>query len=321
MKKKKVRINFGNLFIVIVIFAFIVYGILFLYHKLNSDNTTNDKNNNDIKSEVTSTDKKLESLGYSKKERETISNNLSSEVILSLDKKYDNLDKLSSVKYFHIENIDRYEEYMNKENDYETVVMNVNIGLDREFYTNIKEVSDPYDTLVLVNKYYALPSGIEPKNLVNIEGEKMTPEAAEAMKKMISDLRSTGLTLNLISGYRSEDTQRALYNRYGNSDGFDNADTYSARPNHSEHQTGLAMDVSEKWDLTEEFENTEQFKWLNENAYKYGYILRYKKDKVYMTGYTYEPWHYRYVGVEAATIIKNENLTFEEYYVKYKGLY
>ena len=210
---------------------------------------------------------------------------------------------------------------MNKENDYETVVMNVNIGLDREFYTNIKEVSDPYDTLVLVNKYYALPSGIEPKSLVNIEGEKMTPEAAEAMKKMISDLRSTGLTLNLISGYRSEDTQRTLYNRYGNSDGFDNADTYSARPNHSEHQTGLAMDVSENWDLTEEFENTEQFKWLNENAYKYGYILRYKKDKVYMTGYTYEPWHYRYVGVEAATIIKNENLTFEEYYVKYKGLY
>ena len=78
---------------------------------------------------------------------------------------------------------------------------------------------------------------------------------------------------------------------------------------------------NDKWDLTEEFENTEQFKWLNENAYKYGYILRYKKDKVYMTGYTYEPWHYRYVGVEAATIIKNENLTFEEYYVKYKGLY
>ena len=63
------------------------------------------------------------------------------------------------------------------------------------------------------------------------------------------------------------------------------------------------------------------FKWLNENAYKYGYILRYKKDKVYMTGYTYEPWHYRYVGVETATIIKNENLTFEEFYVKYKGLY
>ena len=86
MKKKKVRINFGNLFIVIFIFAFIVYGILFLYHKLDSDSTTNDKNNSDIKNEVSSTDKKLESLGYSKKERETISNNLSSEVILSLEK-------------------------------------------------------------------------------------------------------------------------------------------------------------------------------------------------------------------------------------------
>ena len=321
MKKKKVRINFGNLFIVIFIFAFIVYGILFLYHKLNSDNTTNDKNNNDIKSEVTSTDKKLESLGYSKKERETISNNLSSDVILSLDKKYDNLDKLSSVKYFHIENIDRYEEYMNKENDYETVVMNVNIGLDREFYTNIKEVNDPYDTLVLVNKYYALPSGIEPKTLVNIEGQKMTQEAADAMKKMVSDLRNEGLKIILQSGYRSETRQKNLYDWYVSVDGVKETDTYSARPNHSEHQTGLAMDLSVDGTLSEAFENTEQFKWLNENAHKYGYILRYKKDKVYMTGYTYEPWHYRYVGVEVATIIKNENLTFEEYYVKYKGLY
>ena len=255
------------------------------------------------------------------KERETISNNLSSEVILSLDKKYDNLDKLSSVKYFHIENIDRYEEYMNKENDYETVVMNVNIGLDREFYTNIKEVSDPYDTLVLVNKYYALPSGIEPKSLVNIEGEKMTPEAAEAMKKMVSDLRNEGLKIILQSGYRSETRQKNLYDWYVSVDGVKETDTYSARPNHSEHQTGLAMDLSIDGTLSEAFENTEQFKWLNENAYKYGYILRYKKDKVYMTGYTYEPWHYRYVGVETATIIKNENLTFEEFYVKYKGLY
>lgn len=104
-------------------------------------------------------------------------------------------------------------------------------------------------------------------------------------------------------------------------DGVKETDTYSARPNHSEHQTGLAMDLSTDGTLSEAFENTEQFKWLNENAHKYGYILRYKKDKVYMTGYTYEPWHYRYVGVEVATIIKNENLTFEEYYVKYKGLY
>ena len=199
--------------------------------------------------------------------------------------------------------------------------MNVNTSLDKEFYTDIKEITDPYDTLVLVNKFYALPSGIEPKTLVNIEGQKMTQEAADAMKKMVSDLRNEGLKIILQSGYRSETRQKNLYDWYVSVDGVKETDTYSARPNHSEHQTGLAMDLSVDGTLSEAFENTEQFKWLNENAHKYGYILRYKKDKVYMTGYTYEPWHYRYVGVEVATIIKNENLTFEEYYVKYKGLY
>ena len=240
---------------------------------------------------------------------------------MKINKKYSHLSELSNIKYFHIENLERYENYFSKESNIETVVMNVNTSLDKEFYTDIKEIADPYDTLVLVNKFYALPSGIEPKTLVNIEGQKMTQEAADAMKKMVSDLRNEGLKIILQSGYRSEDTQDYLYNRYVKNYGKEEADTFSARPNHSEHQTGLAMDLSVDGTLSEAFENTEQFKWLNENAHKYGYILRYKKDKVYMTGYTYEPWHYRYVGVEVATIIKNENLTFEEYYVKYKGLY
>jgi len=81
------------------------------------------------------------------------------------------------------------------------------------------------------------------------------------------------------------------------------------------------MDVSHDGTLEKTFENTKQFKWLSENAYKYGFILRFPKDKVDITGYDYEPWHYRYVGIETATLIHNENLTLEEYLVKYEGLY
>lgn len=322
MKKKRIKINYGNLFLLIVVIGFIAFGVVYLSHRLNNNDDTNTTNNTtNTKKETNEVVSHLEKLGYKEDEITNISKNLSKEDIMKIDKKYSHLSELSNIKYFHIENLERYESYFSKESDVETVVMNVNTSLDKEFYTDIKEVTDPYDTLVLVNKFYALPSGIEPKSLVNIEGQKMTPEAADAMEKMVSDLRKEGLKIILQSGYRSEDTQYYLYNRYVNNYGKEEADTFSARPNHSEHQTGLAMDLSIDGTLSEAFENTEQFKWLNENAHKYGYILRYKKDKVYMTGYTYEPWHYRYVGVEVATIIKNEDLTFEEYYVKYKGLY
>lgn len=317
MRRKKVRINYGNLFLLIIVIGFIAFGVVYLNHRLNGNTITNGDTTKEESKEVTY----LKKLGYTCDDAKEISKNLSSDNIMNLDKMYKHLSELSSIKYFHIENLDRYEEYYNKEEKVEDVVMNVNIGLDKEFYSDVKVTSDPYDILVLVNKYYALPSGIEPKELVNIEGQQMTPEAADAMEKMVSDMRNDGLDIILQSGYRSEDTQDYLYNRYASRDGVKEADTYSARPNHSEHQTGLAMDLSVDGTLSEEFENTKQFDWLNENAHKYGYILRYKKDKVYMTGYTYEPWHYRYVGVEVATIIKNEDLTFEEYYVKYKNLY
>ena len=199
--------------------------------------------------------------------------------------------------------------------------MRVNTSIDKEFYTDIKTVDNPNDLLVLVNKFYALPSGIEPNDLIQVESVKMQREAGEALKEMATAMRNDGLKIILQSGYRSEDTQSYLYNRYVARDGKEEADTYSARPNHSEHQTGLAIDVSHDGTLEEYFEDTPQFEWLQDNAHKYGFILRYPKDKVYMTGYTYEPWHYRYVGIEVATLIKNENITFEEYYVKYKGLY
>lgn len=265
---------------------------------------------------------KLSKLGYSNKEIKTIKNNLSKDEIKKINNYYENLEEYSSVNYFHIENIDRYDNLKEISNfSDEDIIMRVNTNVDKPFYTDIKTVDNPNNILVLVNKYYAFSQDYTPEDLIPVENTFMRSVAAEPMLNMVKAMREKGLTVNLLSGYRSYITQVNLYNRYANKDGKEKTDTYSARPGHSEHQSGLAMDLSNNWSLTEEFENTPEFNWLSEHAHEYGFILRYKKDKVYMTGYVYEPWHYRYVGVDVATRIHEENLTFEEYCVLYRGLY
>lgn len=312
---KRVKVHWGNLILLIIIILLFIYAGLYLYSKLNNAGNNVKGDNLEVS--------RLVKLGYSKSDSEEIIKNLDKSIVEKIDKKYDNLAEYSKVKYFHIENIDRYNSYKSKNKDLsvEEIIINVGASLDYDYYTHTREVTDPYDTLVLVNKYHILPSGIEPKNLVNIEGQRMEKVAADAMSEMVSDMRNDGLSIILQSGYRSEELQTTIYNRNVQNRGQERADKYSARPNSSEHQTGLAMDLSTDGTLEETFENTEQFKWLSENAHKYGFIMRYPKDKVYMTGYEYEPWHYRYVGVEIASLIKAENITYEEYCVKYRDLY
>ena len=122
-----------------------------------------------------------------------------------------------------------------------------------------------------------------------------------------------GLNIYVVSGFRSYWDQNYIYNNYVAWDGQYNADTYSARPGHSEHQTGLAFDLN--W-VSDEFEYTSEGIWLNNNAYKYGFILRYPKGKTYETGYIYEPWHYRYVGTDLSyKLFNNGNwITIENYF-------
>ncbi len=161
------------------------------------------------------------------------------------------------------------------------------------------------DGILVANKTYKLPSSYNPGSL--------TTETRAAMNEMFTDANSRGLNIYLSSGFRSYDTQEAIYNRYVNKDGQAEADTYSARPGHSEHQTGLAFDVN---DIDYTFDNTPEAKWLNDNCYKYGFILRYPKGKTNETGYIYESWHFRYVGVELATKLYNNGnwLTLEDYF-------
>ena len=145
---------------------------------------------------------------------------------------------------------------------------------------------------------------------------QLVKEAKEAFENMSQAAKEENMNIIAMSSYRSYDYQVNLYNNYVETDGQEAADTYSARAGYSEHQTGLAVDVYNQELPYTSFEETEEFNWMQENAYKYGFILRFPKDKVNITGYQYEAWHYRYVGKDIAEYIHNHNLTLEEYYVK-----
>lgn len=172
---------------------------------------------------------------------------------------------------------------------------------------------------VVVNKKHKLPSTYVPTLSSN---GRLRPEANTALNSLISAASSQGVSLKYISGYRSYAKQEQLYNGYVASDGQAAADTYSARPGYSEHQTGLAADVgTSSCDLETCFADTTAGKWVAANAYKYGFVVRYPKGKEAITGYQYEPWHLRYLGVSEATAVYNSGKTLEEYYSIPGGTY
>lgn len=195
------------------------------------------------------------------------------------------------------------------------------------FYQNVITVSNPDSMLVLVNKNYALNEDYEPSDLVlpNVlstdynqnQNIYLRKEAAMYLEQLFYAAQNeAGLTLLARSGYRSYQTQISLYDRYVSQNGTEKADTFSARAGHSEHQTGLAMDVtadSVNRQLVTDFGLTPEGIWLKENAHRFGYIIRYLEGREDETGYQYEPWHIRYVGVEAATEIYENNWILEQY--------
>ena len=198
--------------------------------------------------------------------------------------------------------------------------------LGNNFYKNIKTITEPDIYLVLVNKEYKLPENYVPSKLELIsnefanENKYLREEAKIAFETLSKDAKNLGYRVVAVSTYRDYEYQDKLYNMYVEEKGIDYADKCSARPGHSEHQTGLAVDVEGSNRDYDEFENSEEFVWMKENAYKYGFILRYPKGKEKITGFKYEPWHYRYVGLDVAKTIHDEKLTLEEYYDKYINL-
>lgn len=222
-----------------------------------------------------------------------------------------------TIENFEVEKIPRYEEYQQIHNcSLEEAVLKVNIGLDHDFYTQIEQIENLSEYTVLVNKYHSLgdyvPSDLKP--LSYDTKYELREKARDAFEELVSFAKLDNVYIRPYSAYRSFEYQKSLYNRYVNRDGKEKADTYSARPGHSEHQTGLAVDVwSEGY--TEILES--DAKWLQENSYKYGFIVRYTKEKESITGYIEEPWHLRYLGIDLATKVHDLGITYDEYYDLY----
>lgn len=183
------------------------------------------------------------------------------------------------------------------------------------------------DIHILVNKERNLPKDYKPWDLVvpnvkfsfeeKLEKRYLRQEAADALEILFEGASQDGITLYAVSGYRSYATQDGLFNRKANAVGFEEANKLVAVPGQSEHQTGLSMDVSSKsvgFSLTEDFAHTDEGIWLKNNAHKYGFIIRFPQDKTDITGYSYEPWHIRYLGTDLATEVYESGLTLEEFF-------
>ena len=229
--------------------------------------------------------------------------------------------ELKTQRFYLEKNHDRYMAYKiaNPTKDNYAVVQAVNTNIDRPFYTSIQSTDTGKGFLMLVNKYYSLGSGYTPalETLGDGYGSgQMHPTAAAAFRQMVDAAKAEGISLRSVSPFRSYGTQNSLYRGYVSRSGQTAADRYSARPGHSEHQTGLAVDINTA-NFADNFQNTAEYAWLIKHCAEYGFILRYLPGKEYITGYRYEPWHYRYVGKATAQALMSSGLTFEEYYAYY----
>lgn len=271
----------------------------------------------------------LKKIGYERKDIEQIFNNLKeNDIDIIIDKKdvINNLTNYIKDKYFVIDNLDRYLSYKKKHSTYgyDKIVLYVNMYLDYPHYDYAKDIKNPDDPLVIVNKYYKLGSNFVPKNLVKIDSKYtdkwdrlVIPVVKENFEKMASDMSKIGLEIRATSAYRSYDTQVTVYNDNVNQSGKAYADAISARAGYSEHQTGMAIDVKNGSSNYGLFKDSDEYDWMKENAHKYGFIMRYPESKTDITGYNFESWHYRYVGKDVAKYIYENDITFDEYYAMF----
>ncbi|MDF2699880.1 MAG: D-alanyl-D-alanine carboxypeptidase [Haloplasmataceae bacterium] len=273
-------------------------------------------------------------LGYNNDDLAVLSTKLSEEqtsLIITKQIPKNALFPYLNYKNFKFESFEHYETIrLSKQMSYLETINTVNHpNLMINFYSNVQNAINVDNNLMLVNKNYYLKDDYVPKDLVFPEKLNLLipqettrnfvkQETYDALFELFEAAKKKGIYLYLSNGYRSYEKQDRIYNQYI-IEGSD-ADRYSARAGHSEHQTGYAVDLTAKsveFLLIEEFAQTNEGKFLQGNAYKYGFIIRYPKDKEHLTGYNYEPWHIRYVGSQVAEIITKQNLTLEEYLIKY----
>ena len=244
----------------------------------------------------------------------TASDNSMEDIVVTIDGKYDS--EKPGTYVMHYKASDSSGNTTSKE--FKLVVKennNVKISKTKKGNTIKNYYGVTYiDNVIIANKTYSLPSNFVPNNLVTINGYiRIVDYVKDAYNELKSDSSVLGLNIYASSGYRSYSDQKYIYDNYVRIDGTEKADTYSARAGYSEHQTGLAIDLNT---VDMSFDGTSESNWLKDNCWKYGFIIRYPKDKENITGYMYEPWHIRYVGKELARVLYNNGswLSLEEYY-------
>lgn len=317
-KKKKIRLKKQAYYLLAVI-VFLVVGVIL---GINFYNDFKYKQTNEYK---------LTSKGYSLEDTNVLLDKLSENSISSLinQDKNDTIVDLVKEKYFLEKNLDRYLAYIEEEEEdnLTDVVAIVNVNADHKWYEEELETDTSLNEQMIVNKFYALSEDYTPENLVSIpldysygtEGENQLIEYAyDKFLDLWQAAHDEGFYLMVTSSYRDYASQKEIYDYRKATQGERKADETAARPGHSEHQTGLVVDMTSTTEPSAtDFSESEAYKWLKEHAHEFGFIERYPADKEYLTGYSPESWHWRYVGIEAATVMHEENITYDEYYAFY----
>ena len=307
MKKRRIKKSaiIKLVSVIIIIFALSTYIKIQKYHKTN--------------------EYKLKKIGYNKEEISIILNETKENIDYIIENEYDEqIDDIINEKYYLNKNLEKYIEYKknNENKNLSDVIAIINTNADKEEYNEPRKADIEKKELMLVNKYNYLEENYTPENVKPISpmyayDENNAPEEVmEHYKEMFYAAKNDGMDLIISSSYRSYKEQKETYDFYEQIKG-DDVKNYASLPGFSEHQTGLAFDILTTGVMTDDFDKTDEFKWLMDNSYKYGFILRYPKDKEYITKFDYESWHFRYVGIDAAKVIHDENITFEEYYAYY----
>ena len=269
---------------------------------------------------------KLKKFGYSEDDIKVITKFYKTQELNFFleNKKNDDYIGIISEKHFIKDYFNDYLNYLKEERstNYALIVEKVNTKTNQEYYTDPEVTDISKNELMLVNKYYHLPDDYAPE-LVTIPlaysfgelgSQKCTQDTYDAYLRLWSAAKDAGFYLMVNSSYRTHQKQEEIYNQYKNVQGVEYADDYAARPGYSEHETGYAINVTMNGYTDKTFKDTDAYPWLKDNAYKYGFILRYPEGKEEITGFDAEAGHLRYVGVEAATYIHENNITFDEYY-------
>ncbi|MBQ2639729.1 MAG: M15 family metallopeptidase [Bacilli bacterium] len=236
-------------------------------------------------------------------------------------KKIRYIEEFFTIDCAKINNYDRYIAYSDETGeDEETVVVSVNLDMDKEPYKEPLKIRK-YNKYVLVTKHRQLMKSYKPK-LVNIDKkyaldskQKSVKEAKDAFIKMYKAAKKKGYEIYINSSYRSYEEQEKICNTYSSLYGQSYIEKYVAKPGYSEHQTGLVFDIASKKNKI--FAESKEYKWMQENAYKYGFIQRYPKGYEEITGFRAEQWHYRYVGKKIAKYIYDHKITYDEYYIRF----